>query len=188
MSLRVKTGTSGIYASLLTIDGTTLNTTAYEKIGRKTLKIRRFPIDATGRYVLLLENTNGSTEAAWSGKVKAKPTKRLKEKMSFGPRTGEIEIPFSVLRGAKITLTAAVAGRDAPVAELVEIVDADGNPLDVRAYLVLKRTGFKLVKLPISEAGDYRIRIRPDDTGSADGVLKIQLRVKSPKEYSYSAD
>ncbi|MEN8148567.1 MAG: putative Ig domain-containing protein [Planctomycetota bacterium] len=188
VSFKVKPGTSGFFASLFTIDGAAVDTAAWVKLGKKSLKIRKFPVASTGRYVLLLENTNGSTAIQWSGKVKAKPAKKLKHQQSFGPLTGEVEIPFSALKGASLTLSAKVSGKSVPAAELVEIVDATGRPLDARAWLVTKGTGFKISKLPIPASGDYRIRIRPDGSGSADGVLKVQLKVKSPRIYAYSAD
>ncbi|MEN8150709.1 MAG: hypothetical protein ABFS86_12875, partial [Planctomycetota bacterium] len=188
VSFKVKPGTSGFFASLFTIDGAAVDTAAWEKLGKKSLKIRKFPVASTGRYVLLLENTNGSTAIRWSGKVKAKPAKKFRHEQSFGPFSDDVEIPFSALSGSSLTLAGTVKGKNVPAVELVSIVDADDRPIDVRGWLVTKGTGFKVAKFTIPASGDYRLRLRSDGTGGDIGRLKVTGKIKSPKTYDYSVD
>jgi len=186
VSLKVKSGMEHFTVALLSIAGVEVDTTPWRKNGKKSVKLSKVPIVTSGRYALLVANTGNLAGVRFSGKTKGKPEKKIKEQKTFGPLTGVVAIPFTALKGSRLTIQAKVAGKDAPAAEFLEILDPLGRPIDAGPYLKAIKGGFKISKLMTGSAGGYVLRFRPAPTGTADGILKVTVKIKAPKEYTYT--
>jgi len=188
VDLKVKSGTTDFSVTLVSIAGVEVDTTPWRKTGKKSVKLRKVPIVTSGRYALLVANTGDAAGLVYSGRTKGKPAKKISGKMTFGPLTGDVEIRFTTLADARLTIQAKVAGKEAPAAEFVEILDPRDRPLDAGPFLKEIRGGFKIAKLTTPGAGTYVLRLRPAPVGTADGILKLTVKIKSPKGYPYSLD
>jgi hypothetical protein len=188
VNLKVKAGTANFTVTFASIAGVEVDTTPWRKVGKRSVKLRKVPIVASGRYALIFGNASDLAGLAWSGRTKGKPAKKLTDARTFGPLTGDVEIGFSALKDARLAIQAKVGGKDAPAAEFVELLDVLGRPMDAGPYLKSVRGGFKLTKLMTPTAGRYVLRLRPAAAGAADGILKVKVKIRSPKEYTYSLD
>jgi len=168
--VKVKGGASDLRLGLRMLDGSVVDAVPYRKANRRKIVLKKLPVPESGRYALVLES-RGARSLDLKGKVKAKAAKRWRERITWGPATGERVFGFAAPAGAGLKVKAKAKGRGAPSAALSDLAGPAGS-IDAGPYAKEKRWGFQLAKLVLAAGGDHFLAVAPGGAGTAQGTLE----------------
>ena len=165
-------------AELVGPDGVTIGIESRLISTRKGYDVKKLPVPATGRHILVLRGLDGSS-GAYTLKVKAKYPKKLSG--VFEPGGGPLEIPFAATTGAKVN--ASVKGaKGGAVPELPRVRQPNGNSFGP-SKVKQKKTGFAFSGFEQQSGfGTYALTFQVvPDTASGPRSFKYAIKVAFPK-------